>query len=101
MAMIVAHQTGNIMLSDIVYKKMLWHSRRGMWELDILLLPFAENKLRTLSIDDQRLYERLLEEEDQDLFACLVERSSHPDPDIQALVVRIRDYAASGVRRPH
>ncbi|MBC53949.1 MAG: hypothetical protein CMQ34_08970 [Gammaproteobacteria bacterium] len=89
------------MLSDIAYKKMLWHSRRGMWELDILLLPFAENQLRTLAPAEQQLYERLLEEEDQDLFACLVERASHPDPAIQALVVRIRDYAASGVRRPH
>lgn len=89
------------MLSDIAYKKMLWHSRRGMWELDILLLPFAENLLRTLPLSEQRLYERLLTEEDQDLFACLVERASHPDPDIQALVVRIREYAASGVRRPH
>lgn len=89
------------MLSDIAYKKMLWHSRRGMWELDILLLPFAENQLRAMAPADQLLYERLLEEEDQDLFACLVERAIHPDPDIQALVVRIRDYAASGVRRPH
>lgn len=89
------------MLSDIAYKKMLWHSRRGMWELDILLLPFAENQLRSLAPAEQALYERLLEEEDQDLFACLVERVSHPDPLIQALVVRIRDYAASGVRRPH
>lgn len=89
------------MLSDIAYKKMLWHSRRGMWELDILLLPFAENRLRTLAPAEQQRYERLLEEEDQDLFACLVERASHPDPDIQALVVQIRDYAASGVRRPH
>lgn len=89
------------MLSDIAYKKMLWHSRRGMWELDILLLPFAENQLRSLAPEEQALYERLLEEEDQDLFACLVERASHPDPGIQALVGRIRDYAASGVRRPH
>lgn len=89
------------MLSDIAYKKMLWHSRRGMWELDILLLPFAENQLRLLQPAEQQLYERLLTEEDQDLFACLVERATHPDPEVQALVVRIREYAASGVRRPH
>ena len=89
------------MVSDIAYKKMLWHSRRGMWELDILLLPFAENVLHSLEPAEQKLYERLLEEEDQDLFACLVARATHPDPAIQALVVRIREYAASGVRRPH
>jgi len=89
------------MLSDIAYKKMLWHSRRGMWELDILLLPFARNKLQSLCKDEQALFERLLAEEDQDLFACLVERAIHPDPQLQALVMSIRDYAASGVPRPH
>ncbi|HBX38279.1 MAG TPA: succinate dehydrogenase assembly factor 2 [Pseudohongiella sp.] len=89
------------MVSDIAYKKLLWHSRRGMWELDILLLPFAEKCLPTLGEQDHLLYERLLAEEDQDLFACLVERAVHPDPHLQALVVQIREFAASGVARPH
>jgi len=88
------------MLSEIEYRKLLWHSRRGMWELDILLLPFAEQRLRQLGGDDQRRYQRLLDEEDQDLFACLVERVQHPDPELQALVLKIRDFAASA-ERPH
>jgi len=89
------------MLSEIAYKKLLWHSRRGMWELDILLLPFAQQKLLELSEVEQQHYERLLAEEDQDLFACLVERVQHPDPELQALVSKIREYAASGATRPH
>lgn len=89
------------MLSDITYKKLLWHSRRGMWELDILLVPFAEQKLLTLADEDQLLYEKLLEEEDQDLFACLVERVQHPDLKLQSIISKIRDFAASGVARPH
>jgi antitoxin CptB len=89
------------MLSDIAYKKLLWHSRRGMWELDILLLPFAQHKLLELSSAEQQHYERLLAEEDQDLFACLVERAQHPDPGLQALVSKIRAYAVSGATRPH
>lgn len=89
------------MLSDIAYKKMLWHSRRGMWELDILLLPFAEKKLLTLETADQLLYEKLLTEEDQDLFACLVERVQHPDESMQSIITQIREFAASGVARPH
>ena len=90
-----------LMLSEIAYKKLLWHSRRGMWELDILLLPFAEQQLLSLSENDQRLYEKLLAEEDQDLFACLVERAAHPDPELQSLVVKIREFSKSGVKRPH
>lgn len=89
------------MLSDIAYKKLLWHSRRGMWELDILLVPFAEKQLPKLDAEDQRLYEKLLTEEDQDLFACLVERVQHPDQQIQSIISKIRDFAASGVARPH
>lgn len=89
------------MVSDIAYKKMLWHSRRGMWELDILLLPFAEKKLPELDAIDHRLYERLLTEEDQDLFACLVERVQHPDKELQLIIAKIREFAASGVARPH
>jgi antitoxin CptB len=88
------------MLSEIEYKKLLWHSRRGMWELDILLLPFAQHKLPSLSEQDQLLYVRLLKEEDQDLFACLVERVQHPDPELQALVSRIREFAATA-GNPH
>jgi len=89
------------MLSEIEYKKLLWHSRRGMWELDILLLPFAQQELPKLAETEQRVYERLLAEEDQDLFACLVERVQHPDPQLRAMVSRIRDFAASSGSRPH
>jgi len=89
------------MLSDVAYKKMLWHSRRGMWELDILLLPFAEKKLPELNENDHMLYERLLTEEDQDLFACLVERVQHPDKELQTIIAKIREFAASGVAKPH
>jgi antitoxin CptB len=89
------------MVSDITYKKMLWHSRRGMWELDILLLPFAEKKLPELDDTDHKRYERLLTEEDQDLFSCLVERVQHPDKEMQIIIAKIREFAVSGVARPH
>ena len=89
------------MLSEIEYKKLLWHSRRGMRELDILLLPFAQQALPKLSEPEQRVYERLLAEEDQDLFACLVERVQHPDPELRAMVGKIREFAAASGARPH
>ena len=83
------------MLSEIEYKKMIWHSRRGMLELDLLLLPFVRERLPLLGEQQQRSYQRLLTEEDQDLFACLVERVTHPDPELQALVAEIRKFAAA------
>ena len=65
---------------------MYWHSRRGMLELDLLLVPFAENKLAGLAqsqIDD---YERLLMEEDQDIYQWLVKKQPVPDSTLQEIV---------------
>jgi len=81
------------------FKKLVWHSRRGMLELDLLLLPFARTRLRTLSSHQQALYRQLLEEQDQDLFAWLIEREKHPAPPIQELIRLIR-HSATGAAGP-
>lgn len=78
------------MLSEIEYKKLAWHSRRGMRELDLLLLPFVEGFLRDLSAEDQALYRLLLEEEDQDLYNWLVLRDPAPNEALTKIVGVIR-----------
>ncbi|MEX1196958.1 MAG: succinate dehydrogenase assembly factor 2 [Pseudohongiellaceae bacterium] len=87
------------MLTDIDYKKLVWHSRRGMLELDLLLLPFARERVPALPFEQQQSYIRLLEEEDQDLFAWLVDRQQHPDAGQQGLIAEIRDHAADTRRK--
>ena len=67
-------------------KKMYWHSRRGMLELDLILVPFAEDKLPLLSDQQQEDYARLLTEEDQDLFQWLVKDFPVPDESLKAIV---------------
>ncbi len=74
------------MLTEIEYKKLGWHSRRGMLELDLLLLPFVERHLRDQLYADQLLYRKLLAEEDQDLFAWLVQRVSPPSADLARII---------------
>lgn len=88
------------MVTDIDYRKLVWHSRRGMLELDLLLLPFARERLPDLSDADQQVYIRLLQEEDQDLFAWLVDRQQHPEPALQSLISEIRRFAAQSGPRP-
>lgn len=78
------------MLSEIEYKKLAWHSRRGMRELDLLLLPFVDGFLRELSAQDQALYELLLAEEDQDLYNWLVLRTPAPNESLKKIVSVIR-----------
>ena len=74
------------MPDPIELKKMYWHSRRGMLELDLLLVPFAQNVLPTLGEEQQRDYARLLREEDQDLYQWLVKKAPAPDDGLQKTV---------------
>ena len=41
------------MSADIEMKRLFWHSRRGMLELDVLLVPFLQEAYPTLDAADQ------------------------------------------------
>lgn len=73
--------------------RLFWGSRRGMLELDLMLLPFLETGFPDLSAEDQACYERLLECEDQELFAWLLHRERPEDPDLQRIVDLVREHA--------
>ena len=70
-------------------QKIFWHSRRGMLELDLLLVPFATEAFEFLSPQDQLLYSDFLEEEDQDLFAWLMKRSEPSEPRFKSIIEQI------------
>ncbi|WP_078084276.1 succinate dehydrogenase assembly factor 2 [Microbulbifer mangrovi] len=71
--------------------RLFWASRRGMLELDLVLLPFLENVYETLSEEDKQRYIRLLDEQDQDLFAWFLRREDPEDPELKKIVQIIRD----------
>ena len=54
--------------SNPEFNRLWWHSRRGMLELDVLLLPFLEEAYRSLPEEDQQRYHKLLGCEDTDMF---------------------------------
>lgn len=70
-------------------KRLYWHSRRGMLELDLLLVPFAEQRLAELTDEELQLYRELLAEEDQDLFLWLTRRAPAPTPRLRRIVDQI------------
>ena len=70
-------------------QKVFWHSRRGMLELDLLLVPFATEVFTTLSNQDQMLYVEFLELEDQDIFKWLMQREPPADKRFIGLISRI------------
>jgi antitoxin CptB len=78
--------------------KLFWASRRGMLELDLVLLPFVENVFAGLPQEDQDRYWKLLDQEDQDLFAWLLRRGEPEDEDLRRIVEIVR--ANTGMHVP-
>jgi antitoxin CptB len=71
--------------------RLVWASRRGMLELDLILSPFVENVYDSLTEDDQLRFEVLLECEDQTLFVWFMQREQPADPNMQRILQIIRE----------
>ena len=76
------------------FNRLSWHSRRGMLEIDVILIPFTQNQYLNLSANDQKAYRRLLECEDQDIWEWLRGLRLPDDKDIARIVLLVRQ--ASG-----
>ncbi|TFW34255.1 succinate dehydrogenase assembly factor 2 family protein [Pseudomonas putida] len=74
------------MVEQTELNRLFWHSRRGMLELDVLLVPFTQEVYPTLNETDRELYVRLLSCEDQDMFGWFMERTESEDPELQRMV---------------
>ncbi|WP_445928817.1 FAD assembly factor SdhE [Marinimicrobium sp. C2-29] len=76
--------------------RLFWGSRRGMLELDLILLPFLDNVYPTLEQADKESYWKLLEMEDQDMYAWFLSRQNPEDPELQRIVEIVR--ANTGIK---
>ena len=81
------------MTDELEAKRVRWHSRRGMLELDVLLVPFAEQVYPGLTAADQTLYRQLLECEDPDLFTWFMEHQTPPDSGLAHMVNMVLEHA--------
>lgn len=63
-----------------------WACRRGMLELDISIMPFFHYEYDTLNDDDKRLFIRLLESPDPDLFNWMMNRGEPDDAELLRMV---------------
>ena len=81
------------MIEEKDYNRLCWASRRGMLELDLILVPFVENRFKQLSPQDQQRYIDLLDSEDNDLFAWFLGRQLPDDEALRAIIAQIIDYS--------
>ena len=66
--------------------RLKWACRRGMLELDVLFIPFVEEAYDNLSENKQLIFERLLTEQDPDLFAWFMGHKTCEDKELNAMV---------------
>jgi len=77
---------------------LLWRCRRGIREMDILLLHFIESQYDDLTTKEQKIFEQLLEESDMDIMAWIMEKATPPSEEIAQLVKLIRENSSSSIK---
>lgn len=80
-------------------RRLTWQSRRGMWELDLLLVPFMEQGFRDLDEADQDRFVSLLDCEDQELFMWFMKRDVPPNEDYARIVGIVLEHVQSTKNR--
>jgi antitoxin CptB len=70
--------------------RLRWRCRRGMKELDLVLLRYLEQDYPQASPADRDAFARILELQDPDLFGYLVGRDSPAEASLRHVVARIR-----------
>ncbi len=75
-------------------KKILWECRRGLWELDAILIPFIENNFDYLEENEISDFQRLLAYEDIEIFDILVNKKSFDDVSLKPITKKILSFHA-------
>ena len=73
------------------FQRVRWHSRRGLLELDLVFVPFAEQYFQSLADEDQDAYVTLLTCEDQDLLSWWLQQTQPDDRDLVRILAIIRE----------
>ncbi|WP_281646017.1 succinate dehydrogenase assembly factor 2 [Parendozoicomonas sp. Alg238-R29] len=75
--------------------RLFWHSRRGMLELDVLLVPFSKEVYPSLSEEDKTCYNDLLACEDADLFVWFMNKEEPEEKRFATMVAKIIERSRS------
>lgn len=67
-----------------------WQCRRGMRELDKLIMPFYQQYFDELSETEQATFVEMLNYTDPELFRWLMNQSPAPTQELQSLISLIR-----------
>ena len=80
-------------MSDDI-RKLRWRCRRGMQELDLLLLRYLDQRHAAASDAERAVFLRLLDTEDDKLWHWFMGHETPADAELLQLVQRIRQLPA-------
>ncbi|KTD36695.1 Antitoxin CptB [Legionella nautarum] len=78
------------MISSSEKAKLLWHCRRGMLELDLILRRFVENQIDQMTPAQINTFEELLHCTDPELFSWFMGHEKPMDKELADFVEFIR-----------
>jgi antitoxin CptB len=70
--------------------RLRWRCRRGMKELDVLLLRYLEHEYPAAAPEERAAFARILELQDPEIFGYLVGRTLPADETLRHVLTRIR-----------
>ena len=74
--------------------KLVWRCRRGMKELDLLLLHWLEKSYLTAAEDEKALFRNFLDLPDPEIARYLLGHEQPTDPALAALVAKLTAHRA-------
>lgn len=77
-------------MDEVSIKRIHWQCRRGVLELDTILLAFYKKVFPSLSDEEKELFSQLLGYTDPELLAWLLEAKPCPVADLHALIAHIQ-----------
>lgn len=80
-----------VMSENRLKSKLSWQCRRGMLELDVILMPFLAQHYDQLNAQQQSEFELLLNEADPDLYTWIMGFGECENPQLRTSVKIIRE----------
>ena len=71
---------------DLEQKRLLWQCRRGIKEVEVLLVPYFEKHYNRLDEAGKKRFQMLLDQSDVELFEWFTRRSIPENNDLEIIV---------------
>lgn len=76
----------------LTLEQLRWQCRRGMLELDLMLIPFVETRHEHCAVEEKLAFQALLHYPDPVLFDWVMGRAQPDEPELLHIVQLIRNH---------